>query len=99
MIAVTLSPAELLAATILTDNIRFDVETNPEALGAAVEARLIAVSDGRVELTDAGTFMALAVIVRRPVNDATRMAVLSCPLCRRPGGFCPGGSCQVWPEL
>lgn len=96
-VALTFSPAELLVACLLADPGLPVAELDEDALQDAVDAGWIQVVDDRPVLTPSGGFVAVSVTARRPVDRATRMAVLSCPLCGEPGGFCLGGSCQVWP--
>lgn len=95
----TLSPAQLLVACVLADRIMSDVECDSDALDAAIGAGWVEVSDGTIMLTPSGGYVATAVCARRAVDSAARMAVLTCPLCGKPGGFCSGGSCQIEPEL
>lgn len=97
-VTLTFSPAQLLAACILDDPHLSTAEVDADALAEAVGAGLLKVHDGRLTLTPSGGFLATSVVARRSVDQAMRMAVLSCPLCSSPGGFCAGGSCQVWPE-
>jgi hypothetical protein len=93
----TFSPAELLAAVILADQIEHTYDIDLDVLAEAVDAGLITVTGDSVALTPSGTELAVRVCARRRVDTATRMAVLACPLCGDPGGYCSGGSCQVWP--
>lgn len=93
----TFSPGELLLACILANPHLSIHETDADALTDAVKTGWLECRDDRLVLTPPGGLLAVSVTARRPVDVAARMAVLSCPLCARPGGFCPNGSCQVWP--